>query len=129
MIRSRQLLPCPEDCPSRLYALMIECWHEVPARRPSFPEIHSRLRQWWAGSGFSTDSWGAPESMQGEKDVFLLQASFKSIFCQFLEQTASKIEDLVFLFQVGPVVVVEVTNQALDQATKRVQRSCLTMLI
>lgn len=65
MIRSRQLLPCPEDCPSRLYALMIECWHEVPARRPSFPEIHSRLRQWWTGSGFSTDSWGAPESMQG----------------------------------------------------------------
>lgn len=65
MIRSRQLLPCPEDCPSRLYALMIECWHEVPGRRPSFPEIHSRLRQWWAGSGFSTDSWGAPESMQG----------------------------------------------------------------
>lgn len=65
MIRSRQLLPCPEDCPSRLYALMIECWHEVPARRPSFPEIHSRLRQWWSGSGFSTDSWGAPESIQG----------------------------------------------------------------
>ncbi|KAE8743180.1 hypothetical protein FOCC_FOCC011209 [Frankliniella occidentalis] len=65
MIRSRQLLPCPEDCPSRLYALMIECWHEVPARRPSFPEIHARLRQWWAGSGFSSNSWEAPESMQG----------------------------------------------------------------
>jgi len=42
MIRSRQLLPCPEDCPSRMYAFMVECWHEVPTRRPSFAEIHSR---------------------------------------------------------------------------------------
>ena len=45
MIRSRQLLPCPEDCPSRMYAFMVECWHEVPGRRPAFPEIHGRLRQ------------------------------------------------------------------------------------
>ncbi len=46
MIRSRQLLPCPEDCPSRMYAFMVECWHEVPTRRPSFAEIHARLRHW-----------------------------------------------------------------------------------
>jgi receptor tyrosine kinase-like orphan receptor 1 len=46
MIRTRQLLPCPEDCPSRMYAFMVECWHEVPSRRPSFSEIHARLRHW-----------------------------------------------------------------------------------
>ena len=46
MIRSRQLLPCPEDCPSRMYAFMVECWHEVPQRRPTFGEIHNRLRHW-----------------------------------------------------------------------------------
>ena len=46
MIRSRQLLPCPEDCPSRMYAFMVECWHETPGRRPIFTEIHQRLRQW-----------------------------------------------------------------------------------
>ena len=51
MIRSRQLLPCPEDCPSRMYAFMVECWHEVPGRRPSFAEIHNRLRHW---EGFGT---------------------------------------------------------------------------
>ena len=50
MIRSRQLLPCPEDCPSRMYAFMVECWHEIPTRRPHFAEIHARLRQ-WEGSG------------------------------------------------------------------------------
>jgi hypothetical protein len=48
MIRSRQLLPCPECCPSRIYSLMMECWHEVPYRRPTFPELHARLRAWSA---------------------------------------------------------------------------------
>ncbi|ELU14629.1 hypothetical protein CAPTEDRAFT_162027 [Capitella teleta] len=48
MIRARQILPCPEDCPSRIYALMVECWHEMPMRRPSFKEIHQRLRTWKA---------------------------------------------------------------------------------
>lgn len=53
MIRSRQLLPCPEDCPSRMYAFMVECWHEVPNRRPTFAEIHNRLRHWEGyGSGY-----------------------------------------------------------------------------
>lgn len=47
MIRSRQLLPCPEDCPSSIYSLMIECWNEVPSRRPQFPEINGRLCMWW----------------------------------------------------------------------------------
>lgn len=44
MIRSRQILRCPEDCNARIYALKVECWHEVPSRRPSFREIHARLR-------------------------------------------------------------------------------------
>lgn len=48
MIRSRQLLPCPEDCPSGLYSLMTECWHEVPNRRPHFPDINSSLLSWWS---------------------------------------------------------------------------------
>ncbi|XP_068201000.1 inactive tyrosine-protein kinase transmembrane receptor ROR1-like isoform X2 [Palaemon carinicauda] len=46
MIRSRHLLPCPEECPPRIYALMVECWHETPNRRPTFREIHGRLRSW-----------------------------------------------------------------------------------
>ena len=54
MIRSRQLLPCPEDCPSRMYAFMVECWHEVPNRRPTFAEIHNRLRHW---EGYGTGGY------------------------------------------------------------------------
>uniref|UniRef100_A0A8D2MX21 Receptor tyrosine kinase-like orphan receptor 1 n=1 Tax=Zonotrichia albicollis TaxID=44394 RepID=A0A8D2MX21_ZONAL len=46
MIRKRQLLPCSEDCPPRMYSLMTECWHDLPSRRPRFKEIHARLRSW-----------------------------------------------------------------------------------
>ncbi|XP_013780639.2 inactive tyrosine-protein kinase transmembrane receptor ROR1-like [Limulus polyphemus] len=48
MIRSRQLLPCPEVCPPHMYAMMVECWHEIPTRRPSFRELHGRLCSWQA---------------------------------------------------------------------------------
>lgn len=41
MIRSRQLLPCPEECPTVIYSLMLECWSTN--RRPQFSEIHQRL--------------------------------------------------------------------------------------
>ena len=47
MIRTRQLLPCPEDCPSRMYAFMVECWHELPNKRPSFTEIHARYEDYY----------------------------------------------------------------------------------
>ncbi|KAL8575332.1 hypothetical protein ACOMHN_003166 [Nucella lapillus] len=46
MIRGRQLLPQPEDCPGRIYGLMVECWNEMPSRRPPFRECHARLRAW-----------------------------------------------------------------------------------
>lgn len=46
MIRSHQVLASPEGCPPRMYALMIECWNQVPSRRPQFTEIHTRLIQW-----------------------------------------------------------------------------------
>jgi receptor tyrosine kinase-like orphan receptor 1 len=43
-IRSRQLLPPPDNCPSNVYELMVECWHELASRRPNFKELHSRFR-------------------------------------------------------------------------------------
>lgn len=46
VVRARQILPSPEECPTRMYGLMVECWHENPGRRPTFREIHARLRAW-----------------------------------------------------------------------------------
>ncbi|XP_029025013.1 tyrosine-protein kinase transmembrane receptor ROR2 [Betta splendens] len=56
MVQSRQLLSCPDDCPSWIYSLMLECWGEFPARRPRFKDVHGRLRSWeslanYTGSG------------------------------------------------------------------------------
>ncbi|CAG0907189.1 unnamed protein product [Cyprideis torosa] len=64
LVRSRQLLACPEGCPSAVYSLMVECWHELPSRRPTFPEIHSRLRT-WSQSGSSCSGGLASSSMGG----------------------------------------------------------------
>lgn len=46
MVRSHQLLSCPDDCPAWIYTLMLECWNEFPARRSRFKDIHARLRSW-----------------------------------------------------------------------------------
>ena len=52
MVRSRQLLPCPEDCPSRMYAFMVECWHELP----------NRWRRRWC---LHENQWQTNSSVQG----------------------------------------------------------------
>ncbi|XP_061884244.1 inactive tyrosine-protein kinase transmembrane receptor ROR1 isoform X1 [Entelurus aequoreus] len=56
MVRKRQLLPCPEDCPPRFYGLMTECWQEGPSRRPRFKDLHSRLRAWEGLSSHASSS-------------------------------------------------------------------------
>ena len=44
MIRDRQLLPCPNNCPKRIYALMCSCWEEISDQRPTFIELMKRLK-------------------------------------------------------------------------------------
>lgn len=46
MIGRRQLLDCPDQCPAKVYSLMIECWCEQPFHRPSFKDIHAKLKCW-----------------------------------------------------------------------------------
>uniref|UniRef100_G1PG24 Receptor tyrosine kinase like orphan receptor 2 n=1 Tax=Myotis lucifugus TaxID=59463 RepID=G1PG24_MYOLU len=56
LVRGRQLLPCPDDCPAWVYALMVECWSEFPGRRPRFKDIHSRLRAWGGLSAYTSSA-------------------------------------------------------------------------
>ncbi|XP_043943956.1 tyrosine-protein kinase transmembrane receptor ROR2 [Protopterus annectens] len=56
MIRNRQVLPCPDDCPAWVYTLMLECWNEFPARRPRFKDIHTRLRTWESLSNYNSSA-------------------------------------------------------------------------
>ncbi|XP_077287462.1 tyrosine-protein kinase transmembrane receptor Ror [Arctopsyche grandis] len=46
MVRGRELLQCPSECPRALFNLMRECWHQTPARRPNFTLISNRLSEW-----------------------------------------------------------------------------------
>ncbi|CAI2339659.1 unnamed protein product [Caenorhabditis sp. 36 PRJEB53466] len=46
LIANRHLLDCPHNCPTNIYSLMVECWHENIDRRPTFSEIRSRLQSW-----------------------------------------------------------------------------------
>ncbi|XP_021379777.1 inactive tyrosine-protein kinase transmembrane receptor ROR1-like isoform X2 [Mizuhopecten yessoensis] len=62
VVRKRQILPCPEDCPTRIYGLMVECWHETPARRPLFREIHARLKAWKTEIMMQNPHWSLSQS-------------------------------------------------------------------
>ncbi|KAK2119478.1 Tyrosine-protein kinase transmembrane receptor ror2 [Saguinus oedipus] len=57
---------CPDDCPSWVYALMIECWNEFPSRQSCFKDIHSRLRAWGNLSNYnsSAQTLGASNTTQ-----------------------------------------------------------------
>lgn len=41
-----QILPCPVNCPSQLYNMMVECWNGLPSMRPPFSALHRRLHLW-----------------------------------------------------------------------------------
>ena len=41
----RPVLPCIGGCPPATYALMTECWKDLPVRRPRFSTVLDRLRR------------------------------------------------------------------------------------
>lgn len=62
MVRSRQLLPCPIQCPPRIYSLMMECWHETPNKRPNAKEIHQKLRAWYLDNSYALSTTTGPSA-------------------------------------------------------------------
>lgn len=56
MVRGHQLLPCPDDCPTWIYTLMLDCWSEFQARRPRFKDIGTRLRSWESLSNYNSSA-------------------------------------------------------------------------
>ena len=37
-------MPCPSGCPEQLYNIMIECWRDDPAARPTFETLQGKLK-------------------------------------------------------------------------------------
>lgn len=65
MVRSRQLLACPNNCPPRIYSLMMECWHETPDKRPSAKEVHQKMRAWYLDNSYALSTTGTGQSASG----------------------------------------------------------------
>ncbi|KAM3856417.1 tyrosine-protein kinase Blk [Vipera latastei] len=40
-------IPCPELCPSNLYAIMLKCWKDNPEERPTFEYLQSTLEDFY----------------------------------------------------------------------------------
>ena len=41
-------MPCPRECPIKLHAIMLDCWRQEPADRPSFKNLHYQLEDFIA---------------------------------------------------------------------------------
>ena len=46
-------MPPPQNCPDKLYNVMLDCWREEPETRPTFETL-----QWQLEEFYSTDDGG-----------------------------------------------------------------------
>lgn len=47
MLRSGYRMPCPINCPKRIYEMMRDCWKETPADRPTFETLQWKLEEFY----------------------------------------------------------------------------------
>ena len=45
-------MPCPPDCPSRLYAIMTDCWKSEPKSRPTFDALQSQFEEFVSDNNY-----------------------------------------------------------------------------
>ncbi|XP_061482478.1 tyrosine-protein kinase Blk isoform X2 [Rhineura floridana] len=43
-------MPCPENCPAELYAIMSRCWKDDPEERPTFEYLQSTLEDFYTAT-------------------------------------------------------------------------------
>ncbi|KAI5094481.1 tyrosine-protein kinase FRK, partial [Silurus meridionalis] len=46
-MRTSYRMPCPANCPKRIYDIMIECWKEMPSDRPTFETLQWKLEDFY----------------------------------------------------------------------------------
>lgn len=73
IVRSRRLLQCPEDCPPHIFSLMTETWHEAANKRPTFSELHTRLRNWKAV--YSNTTSNSTTIPSGSSDTYSMKSA------------------------------------------------------
>ena len=63
-VREGYRMPCPPDCPTDVYNIMLQCWNESPSKRPAFQNITRRLEDLCAYESIPTEEewpWDIPE--------------------------------------------------------------------
>ena len=50
MVQNGYRMPVPPGCPEEAYAVMTECWRDIPSTRPSFETIHLQMQRIWETS-------------------------------------------------------------------------------
>ncbi|VDO83844.1 unnamed protein product [Schistosoma margrebowiei] len=48
LIRSRQLLSCPQHCSTNIYMFITSCWNEEIERRPTFKDCLNQIQNWYS---------------------------------------------------------------------------------
>lgn len=53
---SGEKLPCPPNCPSGVYQVMLRCWQQQPQDRPTFKEVFAQLNHFASQAPADTPS-------------------------------------------------------------------------
>ena len=61
-VTKKNVLRCPNGCPSELYDLMVKCWISNPKKRPTASEVHAQLQRW------NSSNAGSPKVMEQGED-------------------------------------------------------------
>ena len=48
-------MPCPPNCPPKLYDIMLDCWSQEPDNRPSFNTLQLQLEEFFTSD--ESSSW------------------------------------------------------------------------
>lgn len=46
-LRTSYRMSCPANCPKRVYDIMMECWNDTPANRPTFETLQWKLEEFY----------------------------------------------------------------------------------
>ncbi|KAB5517024.1 hypothetical protein PHYPO_G00184740 [Pangasianodon hypophthalmus] len=46
-LRTNYRMPCPANCPKRIYDIMMECWKDSPPDRPTFETLQWKLEEFY----------------------------------------------------------------------------------
>ncbi|CAH8640876.1 unnamed protein product [Heterobilharzia americana] len=69
LIRSRQLLSCPQHCSTNVYMFMTSCWNEEIERRPTFKDCLNQIQNWYSDTPVISSIYPNEQNCPGALNV------------------------------------------------------------